>query len=235
LKLDKERLLVIAPHPDDEILGCYGLMEEVKRNKGKVFVMILTLGGYTKINGKKVSKKTWKNEFQKSMNFIGVDDSEIIFFNDEIKHLDEIPQSQLIEMIESKSKVSISKIKPTIVAVPTIFSSHQDHVYAYKTAITALRPQPQKSSFMPNMVISYESPEYYFWSSYSEFGKFSPNFYLQFSKKTLDNKIKALNMYQSQIKPDHRDGQRIESLSKIRGSEIGVEYAESFHIHRHYL
>jgi len=232
LKLDEERLLVIAPHPDDEVLGCYGLMNKIKQNGGEVFIQILTVGGYTKIDGNKVTKKTWKQEFHNVVDSIKVDDYSIAYYNDKIKHLDEVPQAELIELLESKSKISISKIKPSLVAIPTIFSTHQDHVYAYKTAISALRPHPQKSTFMPKMILSYESPEYYFWSAYSEFGKFSPNFYLQMLETDVDNKINALNKYKSQIRKDQRDGFQVKSLARIRGSEIGVEYAESFHMHR---
>ena len=101
-----------------------------------------------------------------------IDDYDIAFFDDEMQHIDTKPQQDLIEHIESKSKISISKIKPTVVAIPTIFSTHQDHTYAYKVSISALRPHPQKTTHMPRLVISYESPEYYFWSAYSEFGKF---------------------------------------------------------------
>lgn len=232
MKLDKERLLVIAPHPDDEVLGCYGLMNKIKQNGGEIYVQILTIGGYTKVDGNKISKETWKKEFQNVVEFIKIDDYSIAYYNDKITHLDEIPQAELIELLESKSKISVSQIKPTIVAIPTIFSTHQDHVYAYKTAIAALRPHPQKTTFMPKMIVSYESPEYYFWSAYSEFGKFSPNFYLKMSEIDMEKKIIALNEYKSQIRKDHRDGFQVKSLARIRGSEIGVEYAESFHMHR---
>jgi len=40
-----EKLLIIAPHADDEILGCYGLIKKIKNSGGKVYVQILTLGG----------------------------------------------------------------------------------------------------------------------------------------------------------------------------------------------
>lgn len=234
MNLEKERLLVIAPHPDDEVLGCFGLMNKIKENGGKVFVQILTLGGYQKLGSSKVTREKWKKEFQKVVKFLKIDDYDIQFYTKKIKHLDEVPQVNLIELLESKSKISISKIKPTIVAIPTIFSTHQDHTNAYNAAITALRAHPQNTTHVPKLVLSYESPEYYFWSAYSEFGKFSPNYYLKMSKKEIEKKIEAFNIYQTQFKPDHRDSNRIKTLAKIRGSEIGTEYAESYHIHRMY-
>jgi LmbE family N-acetylglucosaminyl deacetylase len=138
-----------------------------------------------------------KNEFLKVCDFLKVDGYDIGYFDDEIKHLDLISQSELLELIEFKSKVSISKIKPTMVAIPTLFSTHQDHTQTYKICMSALREHPDKIKIMHKVVLSYESPEYNFWSAYSEFGRFSLNYYHILSKKLLKNKIKCLNFYRT--------------------------------------
>jgi LmbE family N-acetylglucosaminyl deacetylase len=49
--------LIIAPHTDDEILGCFGLIDSIKKNGGKVYVQVMTLGGYLKIGGTNVTKE----------------------------------------------------------------------------------------------------------------------------------------------------------------------------------
>ena len=235
MEFKKETLLIIAPHADDEILGCYGLIKKVKDNGGKVFVQILTIGGYENMEGERISKEDWTQELIKVSQALGIDGYDIAYTNNEVQHIDSKPQDELIGYIESKSKISISKIKPTIVAIPTIFSSHQDHTYAYKVAITALRPHPQKSAHMPELVLSYESPEYYFWSAYSEFGRFQPNFYLNLDKKEITKKSEILNMYSTQMREGQRGGESLFSLARIRGNEIGLDYAEAFHINRLYL
>ena len=235
MNLEKERLLIIAPHADDEVLGCFGLINKIKNNGGEVFLQVLSLGGYTKLEGKTVTENDWKNELTRVVDTLKINDYDIAYSNHEFQHIDTKPQQDLIEHIESKSKISISKIKPTIVAIPTIFSTHQDHTYAYKVSISALRPHPQKTTHMPRLVISYESPEYYFWSAYSEFGKFQPNFYLNLSKNNLDEKINVLNIYSTQMREGQRGGENLISLARIRGNEIGLEYAEAFHIHRLYV
>ena len=196
MNFDKETLLVISPHADDEILGCYGLMKKIKNNGGKVFVQILTLGGYSR-NNDVVKKEIWKNEFLSVSKLMKIDGFDIKFYENDEKHLDTIPQHLLIEYITSKSKVSLQKIKPTIVAIPTIFSTHQDHVQTYKISLAALRTHPKKTSFCPQTILSYESPEYHSWSAYSEFGRFSLNYYHILSKKLLKNKIKCLNFYRT--------------------------------------
>lgn len=235
MNLSQEKLLVIAPHPDDEVLGCYALINKIKKGGGKVFILYLTIGGYGRVEGNKVSSKKWLKECKQVTKSLNVDDFDIFQLNDQIIHLDTIPQEQLIELIESKSKISVAKIKPTIVAIPTIFSTHQDHVVSYNIAITALRPHPQKEHHIPNMVISYEAPEYYFWSAAGEFGKFVPNYFVKLTKNDVKNKIKTLNFYKSQMRKGQRDGNSIDALARIRGSEIGVDYAESYHIHRFFI
>tara|TARA_B100000029_G_scaffold116389_1_gene109171 strand:+ start:6894 stop:7601 length:708 start_codon:yes stop_codon:yes gene_type:complete len=232
MKLEKERLLVISPHADDEVLGCYGLIKKIKDNGGEVFVQILSLGGYKKIEGNQITTEEWQKELAQVSKILELDDFDVAYTNNEIQHIDTKPQQELIEYIENKSKISISKIKPTIVAIPTIFSTHQDHTFAYKVAIAALRPHPQKATHMPQLVISYESPEYYFWSAYSEFGRFQPNFYLNLSQDDLNKKSEILNLYSTQMRAGQRGGENLSSLARIRGNEIGLEYAEAFHIHR---
>ena len=71
--------------------------------------------------------------------FLKIDGYDIGYFDDEIRHLDTVTHSDLIELLEFKSKVSLSQIKPTMVAILTIFSTHQDHIQAYKVAMSALR------------------------------------------------------------------------------------------------
>ena len=56
MDLKQEKLLIIAPHADDEVLGCCGLINKVKDNGGKVFVNVLSIGGFNKIGFGKITK-----------------------------------------------------------------------------------------------------------------------------------------------------------------------------------
>ena len=227
-----ETLLVIAPHADDEVLGCHGLIRKIKENGGKVYVQVLTMGNYDRVDDIFVTKEKWKEEFEKSCEELDVDGHDIMLYTDEIKHIDDVPKSDVISYIEKKSPLSLFEIKPTIVAIPTIFSSHQDHIIAYQTSMAALRIHASADYVTPNMIISYESPEYHYWSENNEFGRFTPNLHIPMTSEQIDGKIETLYKYQSQIKNGKRDALRIRSLSIMRGSEIGEEFAESFHIHR---
>jgi len=232
MNFKKEKLLIISPHADDEVLGCAGLIDTVKKHGGEVYVQILTLGGYKRTDSGTVTKEKWKKEFDRVSKLLEIDDYDIMFNRKKIQWLDSVPVSQIIGYLESESKISLFKLQPTIVAVPTIFSTHQDHTQAYKASISALRNNPHEGYLPPKMIISYESPEYYFWSPYIEFGKFSPNFYIPLSKQTIEKKISALELYQSQTRKGKRNRDTIISHATIRGKELETKYAEAYHIHK---
>ena len=84
MNLEKERLLIIAPHADDEILGCFGLINTIKKNGGEVFLQVLSMGGYKKIEGNRITKEDWKNELMKVVEQLKIDDYDIAFYDDEM-------------------------------------------------------------------------------------------------------------------------------------------------------
>lgn len=225
--LKNQRLLVIAPHSDDEILGCGGLISKVKNQGGKVFVLIFNLG-FEKDDTKESQEKR-KNEVKEAMNTLKVDDYHLVHDQpDNNRDLDMEPLHSLIEIIESTSSVSLEKIAPTIVAIPTIFSHHQDHVHVHHACIAALRPI---STPVSNIVLSYEAPEHSRWSSS---GVFEPNLFVEIDD-VLENKIMAFNKYQSQIRPGGRDDNSIRNQAKYRGQEVGKNLCEAFYVHRFIL
>ena len=128
-------------------------------------------------------------------------------------------------MIESKSRVSLEKISPSIVAIPTVFSHHQDHVHVFNACIAALRPISQPIS---NAVLSYEAPEHSRWSAQ---GVFEPNLFLDI-ESVIENKIKAFLNYKSQIRPGGRDAESIRNQARYRGEEVSKKFCEAYFIHR---
>ena len=222
-----EKLLVIAPHSDDEILGCGGLISKVKKEGGKVYVLIFNLG-FEKDDTKESQEKR-KNEVQEAMNALKVDNYHLVHDQpDNNRDLDAEPLHSLIEVIESTSNVSLEKIAPTIVAIPTVFSHHQDHVHVHRACIAALRPI---STPVSNIVMSYEAPEHSRWSAS---GVFEPNLFVEIDD-VIDKKIEAFLKYNSQVRPGGRDADSIRSQAKYRGQEVGKNLCEAFFVHRFIL
>ena len=225
--LKNQRLLVIAPHSDDDVLGCGGLISKIKKEGGKVFVLIFNLG-FEKDDTKESQEKR-KNEVKEAMNVLKVDGYHLVHDQpDNNRDLDAEPLHSLIEVIESTSSVSLEKITPTIVAIPTIFSHHQDHVHVHHACIAALRPINTPIS---NIVLSYEAPEHSRWSAS---GVFEPNLFVEIDD-VIENKIIAFNKYRSQIRPGGRDDDSIRNQAKYRGQEVGKNLCEAFYVHRFIL
>lgn len=229
--LAKQTLLIISPHADDEAYGCAGTAAKIKDLGGKVYIMVFSIGDLWQYTNKYklVKKETRYKEFIKTAEFLQIDGYDILF-KDSKKHLrlDAIPRRDLISIIERDSKVSIDKIKPTMVALPAI-SYNQDHCAIFHAGFTACRPRGTNNNF-PSIVLAYDNPTL-FWNVERE--KFHPNFYVDISKYC-DIKIKALMLHQSQLKPrlHHCSLESLEHLIKLRGKEISVEAAEAFMCYR---
>ena len=225
--LKNEKLLVIAPHSDDEVLGCGGLISKIKKEDGKVFVLIFNLG--FEIDDTVESQEKRKKEVKEAMSFLNVDDFHIVHDQpDNNRDLDVKPLHSLIEIIESTSKVSLEKIRPTMVAIPTIFSHHQDHIHVHHACISALRPI---NSPVSNIVLSYEAPEHSRWSAS---GIFEPNLFVEIDN-VIDKKIEAFYKYQSQVRLHARNRDSILNQAKYRGQEVGKNLCEAFYVHRFIL
>ena len=228
IKLDNfknKTLLVISPHADDEVLGCGGLISKIKKEGGKVYVLIFNVGSVASTNNEKATK-IWKKETENAMKFLKVDGYETIFDSpNDNRYLDNKPLHSIIKIIETESKVSLDNVKPNIVAIPTIHSHHQDHIQVFNACVAALRPM---RSPVPEMVISYEAPEHSRWSTN---GIFVPNFFVNIDK-FLTNKINAFYKYKSQIRVSHRDKNTIRAQAEYRGKETGMRVSEAYVLHR---
>jgi LmbE family N-acetylglucosaminyl deacetylase len=230
--LGKQTLLVVSPHADDEAFGCAGTIAKIKAMGGKAYVMLMSVGDLKHYDGKNevIRKDVRRTEFEKTADFLKVDGYDIVFTDSE-KHLrlDAMPRRDLIAVIERESKVSIDRIKPTIVALPAI-SYNQDHMAVFQAGFTACRPHSPSIKYFPPIVLSYDNPTL-FWNV--EYEKFHPNFYIDISDY-LDKKLKALSFHKSQLKDHlhHCSMETLETLVRLRGKEISVEAAEAFMCYR---
>ncbi len=231
----QQRLLVISPHADDEAFGCAGTIAKIKDLGGKAYVMIMSVGDLKHYDGTKtiVKKGVREAEVTRTAKFLKVDGYDIVYREtDKHLRLDTIPRRDLIAKIERESKVSIDKIKPTMVALPAI-SYNQDHCAVFNAGFTACRPSIPKVKYFPSIVLAYDNPTL-FWNVERE--KFHPNFYVDISKY-VDKKLKALAFHKSQLKPrlHHCSLNTLETLVRLRGREISVEAAEAFMCYRFVL
>jgi len=231
--LSKQKVLVIAPHADDEVFGCGGTMARLKDLGSKIYVIVASVGDVIHYNteDKKMVKGDIRfNEFKNAMEYLQIDDYEVLYKDTE-KHLrlDVMPRKDLVSMFEKEAKLSIDRIKPNIIILPA-FSYNQDHEAVFRAGFTATRPHLPDVKPFQRIVLSCDNPSIS-WSLERE--KFHPNFYVDITNY-LDKKLKAISFHKSQLKPSihHASVDNIEMLAKIRGREISIEAAEAFMCHR---
>lgn len=233
--LSKQRLLVIAPHADDESFGCAGTMARVKDAGGEVYCLCCSVGDLKHYDGKDdvVSSGTREDEFRNVMEYLNVDGWEILYRDaDTHLRLDTLPRRELIAHFERDADLALDKLDPTMVAIP-VSSYNQDHEAVFQASWTALRPGVRGvKSFQP-IVIGYDNTSF-FWSLQHE--KFHPNFYIDISNH-LEQKLTALGMHKSQMRDTlhHSSLDNVEYIAKVRGREISVEAAEAYMCFRHVL
>jgi len=228
LDLARQRLLVVAPHPDDEVLGCGGLIPKVKKAGGEVHVLVMTVGSIAQYGGESDTKVRMK-ELENVAKFLKYDSYRMALLGDKYHlRLDQVPKKELVDIIESGEKVSLSVTKPTMVCIPYLHSTNQDHVAVAEAAFTACRPVEGKSKPIPKIVLSYEQPEIA-WSRVT----FSPNLFIDISSE-IKTKIDALKLYSSQIRqePHPRSAENLTCIAELRGRQVGVKAAEAFECHR---
>src|SRR5579872_1100671 len=140
--LARQRLLVVAPHADDETAGAGGLMARIKDAGGRVFVMVMSTGDLLHFDdtGKKTKKKTRRDELAAAMKTLNVDGWEIVYEDTRLHlRLETLPRRELADKIERSSMLCTEKVRPTMIVLPAP-SYNQDHEAVYKAGLAACRP-----------------------------------------------------------------------------------------------
>lgn len=208
------KVLVFAPHNDDEVLGVGGTIAKHVANGDEVYVCEVTIGKNEE------RAKLIKEEALKAHEVLGV--KETFFLDFPVVRLSTIPA---IELNKEVHKV-VQEVKPEIAYIPHKGDMHKDHAVVAESAMVALRPvdSPQVKE-----IYVYETLSETEWNIPSVDNLFIPNVYVDITE-TIDRKLTAMKCYQSQLYdfPHPRSLQAIQSLSELRGSTICVENAESF-------
>ena len=214
-------ILVIAPHPDDEIISMGGSISRFIKAGIKVHVVIVTKA--TEDLFSKSSIEQTRIEAKKVSKFLGV---EKLHFLDGFPaaKLDTIPHFKLNE----KLLEILQRIKPKLLFIPHGQDIHKDHQLVHESALVASRPN--SNIYQPKQIMAYET------LSETEWGlsPFVPNVFIDISDH-IDSKINAMKIYGSQLKkiPHTRSIDSIKSLARFRGGTINVKYAEAFMLVRH--
>ena len=213
----KKKTLVIAPHADDEVLGCFGYIDKEAKAGNIVDVIIMAVGSYESYGGTNTPAEDKIEEIKSVQAFIGV--RNVTIFSDKESKLDTIPQSEIVAFFDEVLKEEYDTI---FIPYP---SRHIDHQVTYNTALASLRLKESKKP--ETEVYLYEYP-------------FIQNFdniqggavYLEMSIDDVQRKTTCFYKYKSQVKklPSPLNQQGVSIFLAMRGIEAGLPYAEKYYL-----
>ena len=220
----KKKILILSPHADDEILGCGGFISKYSKQNYHINVLVLTNAnkGAPEIYSSEEIKQIRK-EAKIANNLIGT--SRLLFENLPALNLNNYPVYKITNIIDKH----IADINPEVILIPSTNDIHDDHKIIFKAAKISMRPN--KISNLKK-ILSYEVLSETEWN---EDGKsFNPNYFVHLKKSDIDNKVQAFLKYKSQVKkfPHSRSKEAIINLSRVRGSQAFIEYAEAFKVEK---
>ncbi|MEN2768688.1 PIG-L deacetylase family protein [Ornithinibacillus xuwenensis] len=213
------KVLVIAPHPDDETLGCGGTVLRHKQEKDEIHWLIVT--GISEEDGFTKERITTRDiEIDNVSNYYNFDSTTKLNFP--TTRLDEIPMGKLVASIGEV----VNQIKPTIIYLPYRGDIHTDHKYVFDAVISCTKWFRYESI---KKILVYET------LSETEFGinpdnnNFRPNVYVNI-ENYFNKKVEIMKTYKSELGefPFPRSIDAMDALAKYRGVTAGVKYAEAF-------
>ena len=221
------KTLIVAPHPDDELLGCGGTLLRRVEEGGTVAWLLMT--AMTKEAGWSVTKIEQRSaEIDKVREGLHIAQHHFYALGFPTAELDQIAMSLLVKRISGV----FSDFQPDEVLLPYPGDAHSDHRMTFDAASACTKWFRYPSV---KRVLAYETP------SETDFGidpcksEFKPNFFVDISEQ-LDQKIELMNTYESEIGefPFPRSERVLRAMGHLRGSQAGYEAAEAFSllIHR---
>lgn len=230
-KPNPKRILIVAAHPDDEILGAGATMAKHAAQGDIVHVVICATGAASRYSGgqslnDKVSSeidelKTCANLAAKALGTRAP-----IFLDFPDNQLDSITLLELIHKLEP----IVNEVNPHIIYTHNGGDLNVDHEMVHRATVTSTRPLPGSNI---EAIYTFETLSSTEWTSAQQQFPFVPNRFVDVSKH-FDKKMAALKCYASEMRtfPHPRSYEAIEALAKLRGAVSGTEKAEAFGVFR---
>ncbi len=225
--MENNSILVVAPHADDEVLGCGATIRKKVDEGADVRVVVMTNAhvGYPERYSEAGINRV-RTEALKAHGILGV--KETLFRDFPAPRLDQYPVCEIAESISA----ILREYRVDTVYLPWKGDSHVDHKVIFSAAMVACRPTRACSV---RTVLAYEtlSETEWAWPLASEF--FVPNYYEGVSRSQFDSKLRAMECFASQLRvyPESRSLDGLEALAKLRGVTVSTKLAEAFMLIRY--
>ncbi|WP_199709378.1 PIG-L deacetylase family protein [Rhodophyticola porphyridii] len=212
------RVLVIAPHPDDEVLGAGGTMARLAAEGRDVHVCIVTSGTAPRFDAAQTQRV--RAEAKRAHKRLGVADCHWLGFP--AAGLSETPHADLNAGIAR----IVQSLQPEVVLLPHPGDIHLDHQACFTSSLVASRPH--QASYPP-VIMAYETLSETNWNAPQLTPAFLPSIFVDISE-TLEAKLDAFALYESQVHqaPHERSPESLRALATLRGATVHRDACEAF-------
>ncbi len=203
------KIACLSPHTDDIELGCGGTISRLIEEGHDVYPIIFSICDTSLPDG--YPKGTLKIENTNSLTYLGIPESNITYFDYEVRVFNYSRQ----DILENLVKLN-RKINPDMVFIPSVDDYHQDHKTIAEEGIRCFKNNCT--------ILSYEL----IWNNTG----FKNQLYYELTDEHIKNKFNALSHYDTQKGRRYMSYDFISSLAKVRGIQNGVNLAEAFEVVR---
>lgn len=216
------KVLVIAPHPDDEVIGCGGTIAHHTTLGDEVQVAVVSRGAIEMYALEE--EEQVRQELADAHQILGI--TAVHFLDFPAPKLDTIPGYQLADAIRQV----IQSFHPTLIYLPHRGDIHVDHQAVFQATLVAARPIDRCPV---RKLLCYETLSETEWAAPSGSDAFVPTVFVDITNH-LELKLKAMTCYQAELKqpPHPRSLAAIESLARLRGATVSLPAAEAFMVVR---
>ncbi len=208
LQSQPSTILVLAPHTDDGELGCGGTISRMLREGHRVYYAAFSTADESVPAG--FPKDQLNLEVQQATQILGIPREDLIVYSYTVRKLNYVRQEVLEELIRLRDT-----LKPDLVMLPSSRDIHQDHQTMYHEGVRA---------FKFCSILGYEL----IWNNLG----FETGCFIQIEEEDLQQKIHALDAYVTQQGKNYMNAEFLRSMALVRGTQIGVPYAEAFEVIR---
>jgi LmbE family N-acetylglucosaminyl deacetylase len=225
---DNNRILIVAAHPDDDVLGCGGIMAKYSSSKD-FSILFIAEGDSCRFNKHNTESEKLKKNIEarrvsaiKSLSVFGI--TKIKFVDLPCGRLDTIPILDINHVIEGE----IKNFNPSTIITHSEDDVNNDHRIVSRSVIMATRP------YMGSSIKTVMSFEVQSSSEWNLINPFKPNFFETLSKSQVNMKWRSISYYDNEVRvyPHPRSKEGVFYNAGYRGMQCGSHYAEAFRIIR---
>jgi LmbE family N-acetylglucosaminyl deacetylase len=218
-------VLVVAAHPDDEVLGCGATMARHRAEGARVTVLLMADGvGAREPADRARELSVRQSAAKRACGELGVTELTLLAYPD-----NRMDQVALLDIVQDVEKL-IGACQPDVVYTHHGSDVNIDHRRVHDAVVAACRPQP---GFCVRQLLFFETPSSTEWRPPASAPAFAPDWFVDVSGY-LPQKLAALAAYGDEMRPfpHPRSGEAVRHLAGWRGATVGVKAAEAFMVGR---